>query len=284
MQYGSTLPSLIKSIPCVCLVVLCFSFTARSQQIAIVTPDKTETSLQLAAAIEDRLVTNMNVADSKLASDIFAAADLPNPYNQSVTETRKLGTAIGCRFLLLIRSDVQRRASLENTRYFESFAAIFLADARNGELISWSLKSKQSPEKLAATELLYGTVQEIVGEVSAEIAARLKTPVLPLDEFAADPAGNNRNVRFPMPYRRIKPEYTRNANLYGVEATLDIAVSVDAKGNVVETRILRWAGFGLEESVEKTIREMQWRPADRDGVPFPMTVMLRYNFKDIENL
>jgi hypothetical protein len=46
--------------------------------------------------------------------------------------------------------------------------------------------------------------------------------------------------------------------------------------------ITRWAGYGLDESVIKTINEMQWRAASREGKALPIRVLLRYNFKKIE--
>ena len=38
----------------------------------------------------------------------------------------------------------------------------------------------------------------------------------------------------------------------------------------------------LEESVEKAVRAMNWRPAMRNGSALPMRVLLRYNFTKVE--
>jgi TonB family protein len=72
------------------------------------------------------------------------------------------------------------------------------------------------------------------------------------------------------------------ANLYAVTATVDATVDLDETGKVLRVEITRWAGYGLDESVEETIRKMQWRSATRDGKPLPIRVLLRYNFKKIE--
>ena len=85
-----------------------------------------------------------------------------------------------------------------------------------------------------------------------------------------------------MPYRRISPKYTPEAFLFDVRATVDIEVEIDAHGKVQHTEIIRWAGYGLDESVDRTVREMNWRPADRNGRTLPMRVLLRYNFKKSE--
>ncbi len=273
----------LAGISMVCALLLSLNLAVRAAQAGIVTPDQTKTSLRLSDELENILVAKMTVADLKLASDAFSSVAPPSPYNQTVIETKKLGTAIGCRFLVFIRSGVQQRASLEKSRYFEAFAAVYVTDARDGVLISWMLKAKESSDSETAEQLLIDSAPEIASEVELAMNSRLKAVGTPNADFVVDPDEDNDKLRMPMPFRRLKPEYTRIANLFGIEATIDIAVSVDAKGNIVGTRILRWAGFGLEESVDKTIREMKWRPADRNGVPFPMTVMLRYNFKEIEN-
>ena len=59
-------------------------------------------------------------------------------------------------------------------------------------------------------------------------------------------------------------------------------VDLDANGNILRTDVVRWAGFGLDESVEKTVRSMNWRPAERNGKTLPMRFLVRYNFKKIE--
>jgi hypothetical protein len=43
--------------------------------------------------------------------------------------------------------------------------------------------------------------------------------------------------------------------------------------------VARWAGFGLDEATVNTVRQLHFFPAHRDGVPIPMRVLLRYNFR-----
>jgi outer membrane biosynthesis protein TonB len=42
---------------------------------------------------------------------------------------------------------------------------------------------------------------------------------------------------------------------------------------------VRWAGYGLNEAVIATVRQLHFRPALRDGQPVPIRVLLRYNFR-----
>lgn len=46
-----------------------------------------------------------------------------------------------------------------------------------------------------------------------------------------------------------------------------IEVTIDAAGNVVETRIVRAIGHGIDEKIEATLRQWHYQPATLDGVP-----------------
>ena len=100
-----------------------------------------------------------------------------------------------------------------------------------------------------------------------------------MEELPDDNSPAAKNFRAPIPYRRIKPEYTTDAYLYDIKATVDIMVDLGHNGSILRTEIVRWAGYGLDESVEKAVRSMKWRPAERNGKPLPMRFLLRYNFK-----
>ena len=89
---------------------------------------------------------------------------------------------------------------------------------------------------------------------------------------------DGRGYKDPLPYKRIKPESSPEAYLYGVTATIDAQVDIDSAGKIKSIEFIRWAGFGLEETVETAIRSMIWRPAMQDGKPLASTVLLRYNF------
>jgi len=60
---------------------------------------------------------------------------------------------------------------------------------------------------------------------------------------------------------------------------VDALVDVDEKGEVSRAEISRWAGYGLDESVIATVKQLHFFPAMRDGRALPMRVLLRYNFR-----
>jgi TonB family protein len=100
-----------------------------------------------------------------------------------------------------------------------------------------------------------------------------------IELMSDDDNGANQEVRAPRPYRRVKPAYPEAAARAEVEATVDVLVDIDARGEVGRVEIARWAGYGLDQSVIDTVRQMHFFPAQRDGVAIPMRVLLRYNFR-----
>ena len=87
------------------------------------------------------------------------------------------------------------------------------------------------------------------------------------------------SFRLPLPYRRIRPPYPQAASRAEVEATVDALVELDEQGEVQSVEIVRWAGYGLDESVSTTIRQMHFRPALNAGAPVATRVLLRYTFR-----
>jgi len=76
-----------------------------------------------------------------------------------------------------------------------------------------------------------------------------------------------------------KPPYPESAARAEVEATVDVLVDIDARGEVGRIEIARWAGYGLDQSVLDTVKQMHFFPAMRNRVAIPMRVLLRYNFR-----
>ena len=60
---------------------------------------------------------------------------------------------------------------------------------------------------------------------------------------------------------------------------MDASVEIDERGEVAGVRVVRWGGFGLDEAVVRTLRQMHFRPATRSGRAVPVRVLMRYNFR-----
>ena len=241
-------------------------------------------SKKLADALSDRIV----VLDEALVRSAFDAQHIDDPFNQSQSEAKRLASAAGCEFIVLVRADTLRRASFERDDYYESFAAVYLVSARTGSLVSWQLKTFEAPSQEKATGSLFLSAHSVADDLISKMNAassleRNRSMISSIETVPDDAAQRAQDLRPPVPYKRIKPAYTRVAGFYNVRATIDVLADISETGDVTRTEVVRWTGYGLDESVVATIRSMNWRPATRNGKPLAMRVLLRYNFTKIEN-
>jgi TonB family protein len=271
----------------VCSFILLCSFNIFTQQkVAILTPDKTAESINFAENLETSLSSKFKVLDSSLSETAFLSSNPEKPFNLATAEAKIIGTAIGCDYFLLVKSENLRRYSFEKKEYFESYAAVYVISAKTGRLIFWKLKTFNGFNPKDAEKLLFDSTDEIAKELFENLPniskAELNEKTAKLKEVPDENSPDAKNFRSPLPYKRISPPYTALANLYGIAATVDIEVDFDESGKILRTEIVRWAGFGLDESVTETVRKMNWRPATRGGKSLPIRVLLRYNFKKLD--
>lgn len=74
------------------------------------------------------------------------------------------------------------------------------------------------------------------------------------------------------------PKIPRSDIPSGVQGDVVVEISIDARGNVVEERLLRGLGYGIDEKVIAAVREWHFRPATRNGVPIPSKHDVLYHF------
>ena len=98
--------------------------------------------------------------------------------------------------------------------------------------------------------------------------------------------GSPRAVGFKPPefLNRVRPEYTTEASQADMTATVEAMVVFGSNGEVGEIEIIRWAGFGLDESSERAIRQLKFKPAIRDGKVVSVRALIRYNFRRVSEL
>lgn len=286
-EFLTTLSS--RSRPHILLFVLTLacSITSHSQKIAVLTPDKAAASIAYSERLEEGLSSAHNVLDDSLAEAAYNSAAPKTPFNLTADESKRIGTVIGCDFFIVLRSATQRRSSFKTTAYYEAYAAVYVVSRRTGRLVHWQLPSFEAGTAEAAQKLLHENAAALAADISKAVRAAAKSELAEPDppEIGSVPESDSpdaKNFRAPIPYRRIKPEYTPQAALYEVAASVEIEVDTDADGTITRTEIVRWAGFGLDRSVERAVRSMNWRPAERNGKPLPMRFLLRYNFKKLD--
>ena len=212
--------------------------------------------------------------------------------NLSLQEARDLGSAIGCDFFFTGKAETERRVSADGPPYFESSTAIYLVSARTGRLALWQQPSVKRPtpdeaerillQELVAQEATFRyrrQIQRALEDEQAERASAIESNVPVIEALSDDRSDTSNGVQAPRPYLRLKPPYPDSAARAEVEASVDVLVDIDAKGEVVRVEVVRWAGYGLDQSVVDTARQLHFFPAHRDGAAIPIRVLLRYNFR-----
>lgn len=267
---------------------------ARRTNVAVLDFGETNTGRRAA----DTLATTLTaVSDFALADrDESRAAARGSGYNGSLnltlSEARDLGLALGADFYLIGDAQTIRRSPSDRPNYYEAYASIFLVSTRAGRLVMWDFPSFEAASPAAAEKLLFTALgggesryryliatRRAQDDERNERARTLELPS-PLIKDAPDegsPAATG--LRLPAPYRRLQPAYPDTAARVGVEAVVDVLAEIDAAGEVGRVDVVRWAGYGLDEATIQTVRQLHFRPAMRDGVPVPLRVLLRYNFR-----
>ena len=230
--------------------------------------------------------------DRALSRDAARGAGYAGSLNLTLQEARDLGAAIDCDFLITGDAQTLRRSPSTGAVYFESYASVFVVSAQTGRLVMWDRPSREAATPEAAEKALLNQVgalgelcrREIMRRQEDEMARRRMLQSAHVNATIVEDAPEEgsaaaANFREPAPYRRLRPAYTDEAARAGAEATVDVSVEVGADGEVLRVEVVRWAGFGLDDAVVSTVRQMHFRPATRDGTPVPVRILLRYNFR-----
>ena len=268
------------------MILLCGAASS-AQSVAIITPNETPLDKNLAEHTRAALTGAFRVQDLAMTDTAFVATGRrTDAFNMTTNEAINVALVVGCDFCIFMKTGTQRRASVDAADYFESSAAFYVVSGRTGRLVKWHLLSEKSDNGSDAEhrliqgssplKILFDTITD------AWKTERNEAPAPTLEEIPESDSIAGRNFRSPVPYKRLKPEYTRTAYLYDVTATVEATVDLDENGRITRLEITRWAGYGLDESVINAIRSMNWRQAERNGKPLPIRFLLRYNFKKID--
>ncbi len=264
----------------------------RKQRVAVLDFGDAETGRRVADQFSILLSQEKNAIaiDRALSRAAARGVGYTGSLNMTLAEARDLGAAIGCDYFVTGDAQTIRRSTSATPVYYEAYASIFVVSARTGKLIMWERPSVEAAtpgeaEKSLLAGLQRQTPRARVAITRAEQDDFLRrkreraSETLPIEDAPEEGSHAAANYRAPLPYRRLRPPYPETAARAEAEATVDASVEIDAKGEVVRVEIVRWAGFGLDESVIETVRQLHFRPAMRDGVPTPVRVLLRYNFR-----
>src|SRR5579885_1327126 len=269
-------------------------------RVALLDLGKTETAARVSERLTKLLsspdsagATHLALLDRGMSGAAARGVGYDGSLNMTLADARDLGTAIGCDFFVIGDAQTIRRSSSARPVYFESYASLLFVRARTGRLVKWDRPEAEADTPAEAerrllasldAKLTAGYAAAILDAGGAEERERVERASADaadafVDLSTDEGAAANRDLREPAPYNRLRPAYPDTASRAEAEATVDAVADIGTDGEVARVEIVRWGGFGLDESVAATIRRMHFRPATRDGVPVPVRVLLRYNFR-----
>ena len=287
------------SLASLCLLLLASSAISqpRPTRLAILDLGKAPTGLRAAAAIRETLQPKdegreFTVIDRDQTTAAASGAGFEGSLNLTTQQARDLGAAMGCDFYFIGEAQTFRRVPSAKPAYYDSYATVFLVSTRTGRLLLWERPTMQreTPDQ-AEKELLailssaetrqryFTATRRAQEDERAERVTAVESGAQIIEVMSDEVTETNQEARAPRPYRRLKPPYPVTAARAEVEATVDVLVDIDARGEVGRVEIARWAGYGLDQSVIDTVKQMHFFPAMRNGSALPMRVLLRYNFR-----
>jgi TonB family protein len=161
---------------------------------------------------------------------------------------------------------------------------LFLVEARRGRLAAFAFQKVDGKNEDEARTRLLASLTDAWAQLKNGLMSRARTisgaapddvELIDLD----DPSTSTRGLAQPVFFERLRPEYTMEAQLANITATVEIEAVFSRTGKVTDLEIVKWAGFGLDESALQTVARLRFKPAERNGQPISVRALVRYNFK-----
>jgi protein TonB len=86
-------------------------------------------------------------------------------------------------------------------------------------------------------------------------------------------------TRMPRPIRSVEPEVPEAFRSQSREAVVVVEVAISAGGKVVDARVVKKAGFGLDEAALDAARKTAFEPAMQGDRPVAVKMQIPYRFK-----
>jgi len=259
----------------------------RPIRIALIGFSNSAAGLALDGALDGALRRDSRAVmiEPSIIKPALAGVGYDGSINMSTDEARRLGAAIGCDFFLIGTMDALTRSERARESHEEAVGGLMMVDGRTGALAAFDFIQEKAASREVAVEQARQTLASRAAQYidrMLEHRARLETraraggdsePVEDIPETASP--------RFTPPnfLNRIKPEYPAEADRANAGGTVEAMAVFRANGAVGEITVTRWAGFGMEESAIRAIRELKFKPATLDDKPVSVRALVRYNFR-----
>jgi hypothetical protein len=262
-----------------------FAVSSTDDSGAMVT--KAERSLSAALAADPRI----SLIDESILRPALAGLGYEGSINMSRDEARRVGAAIGCDFFVTGKLEAFTRSDRAAEEHEEALIGVMLVDGRTGELAGFDFID----EKAATRERAVDALMKMLASRAASYADRMsrfqlarreirlpssdRPPAERVEDIPDKASPSAAGFKPPEFLNRSKPDYTDAAERADVTATIEASVVFQSNGEAGDVQITRWAGFGLEESAEKAVRLLKFKPATRDGKAISVRAIVQYNFR-----
>ena len=230
--------------------------------------------------------SRVSLIDKSLIKAALAGLGYDGSINMSKDEARRVGAAVGCDFFITGKVEALARSERKDELHEEAYAGVIIADGRTGALALFDFVVEIADRRESALNQLAKAVESraaIYIERMIEYRARQAIIDNSMNEEIEDlpSEGSAQAAGFAAPefLNRIKPEYTVEAERANISATVEARAVFRANGEVGQVELIRWAGFGLDESAERAIRQLKFKPATRNGKPASVRAIVQYNFR-----
>jgi TonB family protein len=127
--------------------------------------------------------------------------------------------------------------------------------------------------------------KRLVAEAKAPNAAEESTGSVTKTTQAGSLYGSQTNglstgheVRPALPISGDRPSITASELPKGTQGDVIVEITIDVKGNVVGSKLLKTIGYGIDEKVLATLQNWHFTPATQDGVAIPSQQDVYFHF------
>jgi protein TonB len=85
-------------------------------------------------------------------------------------------------------------------------------------------------------------------------------------------------TKFPAIMGEISPAFPEKARRMNKVGTVQLEVTIDSSGHVIEAKVIKSAGYGFDEAAMDAVRVAKFEPAMADEEPVPVRVMIPIKF------
>jgi TonB family protein len=89
---------------------------------------------------------------------------------------------------------------------------------------------------------------------------------------------NDHDVKIALPVFYPDPPVVRAKLPNWISGDVIVEVTIDENGAVTQTRVLQTVGYGLEKTIESTLRNWRWVPAKVDGIAVASRQDVHFHF------